>query len=137
MFNIIGSCPYDEWKGWEVKRGNGLRGDPSIQTKCLSGEEDMSTTTTTTIKTTTSTTTSTTSSTPTSTTSSTTTSTTTTSTTTTPTTTTTKQEITCGIYGEECDTSSDCCPGLICQFMGGSMGGVYVCIGQMITTGGA
>ena len=62
-------CPRPQWRGWEVRTGGGLVKDDNIVTQCLSGEEEIETSSTTaTASTTTTTVTSTTSTTTTSTT---------------------------------------------------------------------
>ena len=50
-------CPRSQWRGWEVRTGEGLVRDEDIATKCLSGDEEMQLTTTTMTTTTSSTTT--------------------------------------------------------------------------------
>ena len=73
-------CPRSDWRGWEVRTVGGLLRDEDIVTTCLSGDEDIQTSTTSTQTTTTTSTTTISTSTTTATTSTTTSSTTTTST---------------------------------------------------------
>ena len=46
------SCPHSDWKGWEIKTGGRLVRDKDIVTTCLSGDEEITLSTTTTATTT-------------------------------------------------------------------------------------